>query len=103
MEDPAEENIITKPLPFDEENTPILLNAVAGIFFPICHTKACIPHQGTEEDLSQILVWQAKFFQVQILIFNTTIISVVFTVYVLVSHVPSFNYNYNVLDSFWFQ
>ena len=23
----------------DEENTPILLNAFAGLFFPICHTE----------------------------------------------------------------
>ena len=31
----------------DEENTPIFLNAVAGIFFPICHTHAFVENSHT--------------------------------------------------------
>ena len=67
-------HVSTTPSLVDEENTPILLNAVAGIFFPICHTQACTSHQMTEETLRQLLVWQNKFFQVQVLIFNTCIL-----------------------------
>ena len=96
-------HVSTTPSLVNEENTPILLNAVAGIFFPICHTQACTSHQMTEETLRQLLVWQNKFFQVQVLIFNSCILGVVCTIYFLVSSVPSFNYNYNVLDFFWFQ
>ena len=87
----------------DEENTPIFLNAAAGIFFPICHTEAATCHQATGDHLRQLLAWQNKFLQVHILVFNTIILAVVSAVYILVSSVPSFNYNYNVLDYFWFK
>ena len=87
----------------DEENTPIFLNAAAGLFFPICHTEADTGTQISSESVSLLLAWQSHFFQVHILVFNTLIMTTVIVVYVLVSSIPSFNYNYNVLDFFWFK
>ena len=86
----------------NEENTPIFLNAVAGISVPICYSEAS-NHNTTSDNLSHLLAWQARFLQAHILVFNTLLLVVVTTIYVLVSSVPSFNYNYNVMDFFWFR
>ena len=100
-ERPDEDQGFPAPQLVDEENTPILLNAAAGLFFPICHTEAATEKQISSDGFSLLLAWQSRFFQVHILVFNTLIMTTVIVVYVLVSSVPSFNYNYNVLDFFW--
>ena len=87
----------------NEENTPIFLNAVSGIFFPICHTKACIKILDGEETFSRLFTWQKSFYRVQVVIFDIIILSVIGVIYILVTSVDTFNYNYNVLDLFWFK
>ena len=103
-ERPEDDQVFPTPPPLvDEENTPIMLNAAAGLFFPICHTEAVFSKEASNKNLEELLAWQNKFFKVHILVFNVLILAGVTTIYVLVSSVPSFNYNYNVLDFFWFQ
>ena len=103
-ERPEDDQVFPTPPPLvDEENTPILLNAAAGLFFPICHTEAVFSKEASNKNLEELLAWQNKFFKVHILVFNVLILAGVTTIYVLVSSVPSFNYNYNVLDFFWFK
>ena len=103
-ERPEEDQVFPTPPPLvDEENTPILLNAAAGLFFPICHTEAAVSKEASNKNLEELLAWQSRFLKVHILVFNVLILAVVTTIYVLVSSVPSFNYNYNVLDFFWFR
>ena len=87
----------------DEENTPIFLNAVAGLFFPICHTEAVTEGSISSESLSTLLSWQNRFFKVHVLVFNVLIMTTVIVVFFLVASAPSFNYNYNVLDYNYFK
>ena len=102
-ERPDEDQAFPMPQLVDEENTPILLNAFAGLFFPICHTEAAVSKEPSNKSLAELLAWQSRFLQVQILVFNVLIFVILTTVYVLVSSVSTFNYNYNVLDFFWFK
>ena len=43
---------ISTPRIINEENTPIFLNSVAGLFFPACHTKALKMNDMSQEDVS---------------------------------------------------
>ena len=94
--EPNEENNFV-----NEENTPIFLNAVAGLFFPICYSEAS--SHSLSANLPHLLSWQSRFFKVHILVINVLLLIAVTTVFVLVSSVPSFNYNYNVMNFLWFR
>ena len=98
-----EEEISETPEIINEDNTPIFLNAVSGIFFPICHTSACTKDNETEEDFLKLLNWQKSFYRIQVVIFNIVILSVLGVIYTLVTSVNTFNYNFNVLSLFWFK
>ena len=87
----------------NEENTPIFINAVSGIFFPICHTQACLENDQREEAILKLFSWQKKFYRFQVVIFNLVILSVIGVIYILVTSVDTFNYNFNVLILFWFK
>ena len=45
----------------DEDNTPIFLNAAAGLFFPICHTQAFARKVITEDEIYKF--WWIRFFR----------------------------------------
>ena len=94
--EPNEENNLV-----NEENTPIFLNAVAGLFFPICYSEAS--SHSLSANLPHLLSWQSRFFKAHILVINVLLLIAVSTVFVLVSSVPSFNYNYNVMNFLWFR
>ena len=87
----------------NEDNTPIFLNAVSGIFFPICHTKASMKNYETEEAFSKLFTWQKSYYRIQVVIFDIVILSVIGVIYILVTSVDTFNYNFNVLNLFWFK
>ena len=93
------------PRIINEQNTPIFLNSVAGLFFPACHTKALKMNDTSDKDLSlmKILNWQKKFYRIQVVLFNSVILTVISVIYILITSVNTFNYTSNVLDIFWFK
>ena len=101
MED-TEEGYKTPDI-INEENTPIFLNAVSGIFFPICHTQACGENDQGEEAILKLFSWQKKCYRFQVAIFNLFILSVIGVLGILDTSVDTFNYNFNVLNLFWFK
>ena len=96
---------ISTPRIINEDNTPIFLNSVAGLFFPACHTKALKTNDVYEEDLSlmKILNWQKRFYRIQVVLLNSVILTVLSVIYILITSVDTFNYSSNVLDIFWFK
>ena len=102
------------PSYINEENTSIFLNAITGMFFPSCHTH--LEAIGTDlagsdpqtffirnkERQEKLVMWQSSIFQRQVYLFNSLLIIVLIVLWVLVSGVQSFNYNTNVINSFWF-
>ena len=54
-ERPDEDQGFSTPQLVDEENTPILLNAAAGLFFPICHTEATVSKEASNKSLAELL------------------------------------------------
>ena len=92
-----------------EMNTPLLINSVAGFFFPCVHTS--LGHRDAAETsaqtaalqfLEKLHAWQMKVITAQVLIFNIGLIIVLITIFVLVAGVQSFNYKTNIFNFFWF-
>ena len=98
----------------NEDNTSIFLNAVTGMFLPSCHTHLeplghdlavsdpvtfCIRNRERQEKL---VSWQSRIYQRQVYGFNSFLMVVLLVILILVHWVPSFNYNTNVISSFWF-
>ena len=102
------------PSYINEENTSIFLNAVTGMFLPSCHTH--LQTIGTDladsdpetffarnrERQEGLVGWQSRIYQRQVYIFNTALLLILATIFILVSSVSSFNYSTNVLSWFWF-
>ena len=102
------------PYYINEDNTSIFLNAVTGMFFPSCHTH--LEPLGNDLSVSdpktffirnkerqdQLVKWQSSIYQRQVYFFNSILMIVLVVIFILVSAVPSFNYNTNVIDSSWF-
>ena len=98
----------------NEDNTSIFLNAVTGMFFPSCHTHLeplghdlAVSDPGTfyirnKERQEQLVSWQSRIYQRQVYLFNSLLMLVLVVILILVSSVTSFNYNTNVMNSFWF-
>ena len=84
------------------DNLPIFLNAVAGLFLPICHYQGRKDSNSYQDELSKMLSWQQKFFRVQIIILNSMILIVIGVIYILVTSIETFNYNFNLLNLFRF-
>ena len=92
-----------------EMNTPLLINSVAGFFFPCVHTS--LGHRDAAETsgqtnslqfLEKLHAWQMKVITAQVLLFNVGLIIVLITIFVLVAGVQSFNYKTNIFNFFWF-
>ena len=92
-----------------EMNTPLLINSVAGFFFPCVHTS--LGHRDASETrgqtnslqfLEKLHAWQMKVIAAQVLLFNIGLIIVLITIFVLVAGVQSFNYKTNIFNFFWF-
>ena len=92
-----------------EMNTPLLINSVAGFFFPCVHTS--LGHRDASETrgqtnslqfLEKLHAWQMKVITAQVLLFNIGLIIVLITIFVLVAGVQSFNYKTNIFNFFWF-
>ena len=98
----------------NEDNTSIFLNAVTGMFFPSCHTHLdplgndlAVSDPTTfyirnKERQEQLVRWQSRIYQRQVYFFNSLLMLVLVVVLILVSSVKSFNYNTNIMNSFWF-
>jgi hypothetical protein len=82
----------------DKDKTPILFNAVAGLFFPICYVQVPDRNKHIPERTIKLLELQKSFFRIQISVFNITIGITICVIYYLVVYVDTFNYNFNVLD-----
>ena len=84
------------------------------MFFPSCHThlaalgaELAASDPGTfftrnQERQQQLVRWQSAVYQRQVYTFNLLLMVVLVAVVVLVTAVTSFNYNTNVISSFWF-
>ena len=84
------------------------------MFFPSCHThlaalgaELAASDPGTfytrnQERQQQLVRWQSAVYQRQVYTFNLLLMVVLVAVVVLVTAVTSFNYNTNVVSSFWF-
>ena len=84
----------------------VFLNSVTAIFFPSCHLHLSshpkvIP-KLQEMKIENITSWQQKFYQIQILLINTIFMVILSVVFILVTITRSFNYNSNILDTYWF-
>ena len=102
------------PAYINEDNTSIFLNAVTGMFFPSCHTHLeplghdlAVSDPETfssrnRERQEKLVSWQSRIYQRQVYCFNSVLIIVLLIILILVHSVPSFNYNTNVISSFWF-
>ena len=102
------------PAYINEDNTSIFLNAVTGMFFPSCHTH--LEAFGSELAISdpqafyirncerqdKLIQWQCSVYQRQVYLFNTLLMILISVIIILVSSVQTFNYNTNVINSFWF-
>ena len=91
----------------NEKNTPILLNSMAGFFFPCVHT--CFSYDQDKrigtislQTVQQIIQWQKKVIMYQVFIFNLGVLIVLLTIFLLVTFVDAFYYKNNILDFFWF-
>ena len=84
------------------------------MFFPSCHThlealgaELAASDPGTfytrnQERQQQLVRWQSAVYQRQVYTYNLLLMVVLVAVVVLVTAVTSFNYNTNVVSSFWF-
>ena len=52
--------------------------------------------------IENIRSWQLKFYQIQVLITNTIFMIILSVIFFLVTVTKNFNYNSNILDTFWF-
>lgn len=89
----------------DEQNAPLFLNSLAGIFFPCVHIVFKITESSkfcSLKVISELLRWQMKVMMSQTLLFNISIIVVLFSIFILVTFIESFNYKYNIFNFFWF-
>ena len=84
----------------------VFLNSVTAIFFPSCHLhlspKLEIIPKLLEIRIENITSWQRRFYQMQILLINSIFIVILSVIFCLVTMTRSFNYNSNILDTFWF-
>ena len=84
----------------------VFLNSVTAIFFPSCHLHLSsdlevIP-KLLELRIENLMSWQRKFYQIQILLINSIFLLILSVIFCLVTLTRSFNYNSNILDTFWF-
>ena len=84
----------------------VFLNSVTAIFFPSCHlhlsSKLEVIPKLLEVRIENITSWQRKFYQIQILLINSIFLLILSVIFCLVTLTRSFNYNSNILDTFWF-
>ena len=55
-----------------------------------------------KERQEKLIMWQSNIYQRQVYLFNSLLMIVLIVIWILVSGVQSFNYNTNVINSFWF-
>ena len=86
---------------------PILLNSLLGLLLPTCYTPSTpevSQYQGRLGTQVRVLARrQAAFLRSQVLLVNCCTMTVVVTIYCLVTHTDSFNYRTNILDPWWFK
>ena len=94
-----------------ENNTPLLINSVAGFFFPCVHSTVSYHDAGSStlsaqpnclQFLEKLLAWQMKVIMAQVMIFNLAILIVLTVISILVTFVHSFNYKTNIFNFLWF-
>ena len=89
-----------------EESMSVFLNSVTAIFFPSCHlhlsSQLEVIPKLLEIKIENITAWQLKFYQMQIILINSIFIIILSVIFCLVTMTRSFNYNSNILDTFWF-
>ena len=95
----------------NENNTPLLINSVAGFFFPCVHSTVSYHDAGSStlsaqpnclQFLEKLLAWQMKVIMAQVMIFNLAILIVLTVISILVTFVHSFNYKTNIFNFLWF-
>ena len=88
------------------ESMSVFLNSITAIFFPSCHLHLSSKFEENpkllEMKIENIRSWQLKFYQIQVLITNTIFMIILSVIFFLVTVTKNFNYNSNILDTFWF-
>ena len=86
-----------------EENTPLLTNSIAGFFFPVVlsytNSKG---NNNLLKSFEEYLTWQCKVFMVQVCFINVGTLITVFSIFVLITFMKTFNYRDNIFNFYWF-
>ena len=89
-----------------EESISVFLNSVTAIFFPSCHlhlsSQLEVIPKLLEIKIENITIWQQKFYQMQVILINSIFMVILCVIFCLVTMTRSFNYNSNILNTFWF-
>ena len=92
----------------DENNTPLFINSIAGLFFPSVYTLVMDTLKMKERTVltldlfDKLFDWQNRVMRSQTWLFNSCILVMIIVIFLLVTFVPSFNYKTNILNFFWF-
>ena len=86
--------------------TPILLNSLLGVLLPIAYSppssESSINNSKLEFQVKALAQKQASNLRSQAFLVNTCTITVVITIYCLVTYTSTFNYWSNILSPWWF-
>ena len=89
-----------------EESMSVFLNSVTALFFPSCHLHLSSQFEVIpkllEIKIENITIWQQKFYQMQVILINSIFMVILCVIFCLVTMTRSFNYNSNILNTFWF-
>ena len=89
-----------------EESMSVFLNSVTALFFPSCHLHLSSQFEVIpkllEIKIENITIWQLKFYQMQVILINSIFMVILCVIFCLVTMTRSFNYNSNILNTFWF-
>ena len=89
---------------FNENNSPIFINSIAGFFFPCVYTTIeCDGVQNISlKFYEKLLASLTKVIMAQVFLVNISIIFILMTILILITFVYTFNYKTNILNFRWF-